>query len=317
MQTQQLGPTDTDFAKAADILARGGLVAFRTETVYGLGADARNEKAVAKIFEAKGRPSFNPLIVHVADQAQARQLAVFNDIADALAETYWPGPLSIVLPLRKGHGLAPNVTAGLPTVAIRVPSNAAALEFLRRSDRPIAAPSANLSGSTSPTRAEHVTADLDGKIDAILDAGTCDVGLESTIVMPTDDGLHLLRHGAITKEELNQKFGTIFEPEQDQDAPSSPGQLLAHYAPRLPLRINATTPAADEYYISFESFDFPKDASEDARLRAFAQRLYGELHRAFVERELLGKSKIAVGPVPNHGIGVAINDRLKRAAKTG
>lgn len=314
MKTQRLRPDEAGFEEAAAILRSGGLVAFPTETVYGLGADARNDEAVAKIYAAKGRPSFNPLIVHVADVAAAREIGNFSDQAMALADAFWPGPLSIVLSLAEENGLSARVTAGLATVALRVPVNDVARALLRAFDGPVAAPSANRSGATSPTRYFHVKADLDGRIEGIVDGGECAVGLESTIVMPTEKGVFLLREGGIPREQIEAVVGCVSYKKGDQEAPQSPGQLLAHYAPRLPLRINVETPTDDEYFISLDQMlPAQVDASEEDRLFELARRLYHELHFASSDQKLHGKTKIAVAPVPDRGIGAAINDRLRRA----
>lgn len=315
MKTKRLRPNDEGFVQAAGILSAGGLVAFPTETVYGLGADARNDEAVASIFEAKGRPSFNPLIVHVRDLDAAKELAEFNATALALADAFWPGPLSIVLPLKPGHGLSERVTAGLKTVALRVPANDVAQSLISAFGGPIAAPSANQSGATSPTRAFHVKSDLGGKIDAIINGGKCNVGLESSIVMPTEDAVYILRDGGVPQDAIERVVGKVSRKSDDQTTPQSPGQLLAHYAPKLPLRINVLEPEKDEYFISLDQM-LPADeaATEDDRLLELARRLYEELHFAADNQALHGKNKIAVGPVPQRGIGVAINDRLKRAA---
>lgn len=316
--TQRLPDGKTGIERAAAILAAGGLVAFPTETVYGLGADARSEGAVAAIFAAKGRPHFNPLIVHVADLPAAEKIAVFDDRARRLAATFWPGPLTLVLPLRLDAGLAPMITAGRAAVALRVPAHPVALALLAAFGGPVAAPSANPSGRVSPTRAEHVLAGLGGRIDAVLDGGACRVGLESTI-LSLDGPARLLRPGAITPEEIAACLG---QPVAERAAaagaaPSSPGQLASHYAPRAALRLNALSHAPDEVFIGFGAMAGELNLSPSGELAEAAANLFAMLREADARATAAataGRGGIAVAPVPDRGIGKAINDRLRRAA---
>lgn len=293
---------------AAALLRAGGLVAFPTETVYGLGADARNSDAVGQIYAAKGRPSFNPLIVHVADAAQAMTLVTWSEMAQALANAFWPGPLTLVLPLRNGHGLSPLVTAGLGTVGIRIPQQEVTQRLLRSFDGPVAAPSANPSGKISPTSADHVMDGLDGRIAAVVDGGACHVGLESTIIGFNADRPVLLRAGgvaaedieALLKQSLAQPDGTII---------SAPGQLASHYAPRGTVRLNATHAKDGEHMLGFGPVSGVLSLSECGDLKEAATNLFDHLHKL----DALG-GPIAVAPIPETGLGRAINDRLRRAA---
>lgn len=304
METQRLASDATGIARAALILGAGGLVAFATETVYGLGADARNGTAVAQVYAAKGRPAFNPLIVHVADLAMARQFGVFDAPTLALAQHFWPGPLSIVVPLVPDHGLSALVTAGLDTVALRVPAHAGAQALLRAFDGPIAAPSANPSGRISPTTPDHVLAGLAGRIDAVLDGGVCTVGLESTIIGGAP--LALLRQGGLAQEQIEAITGPLA---QAGTTITAPGQLASHYAPRAALRLNATTAEADEVLLGFGAMACDLNLSEQGDLIEAAANLFAHLH-ALDSRN----RPIAVAPIPNTGLGRAINDRLNRAA---
>ena len=311
MQTQTLRPTADGFTIASDILKAGGLVAFPTETVYGLGGDARNGTAVAGIYTAKGRPHFNPLIVHVADLEMAKQFATFDALALDLANAFWPGPLTLVLPLRPDAGLSELVTAGLETVAIRVPAHPVAHQLLAAFGGPIAAPSANPSGGISPTRAAHVRDGLGGRIDAVINGGKCAVGLESTILMPVDGRVHLLRTGGIPSEEI----ANIHIPtEPTSNAPTSPGQLASHYAPNARLRMNALTAGDDEHMIGFGAVTGQINLSSSGDLTEAAANLFAYLHMADEDAHTLGKNKIAVAPIPMTGLGIAINDRLQRAS---
>ncbi|WP_066481449.1 MULTISPECIES: L-threonylcarbamoyladenylate synthase [unclassified Sphingomonas] len=287
---------------AARVIADGGCVAVPTETVYGLAADATDSHAVAGIYAAKGRPSFNPLIVHVLDLDQAKGIARFDHEALALVERYWPGPLTLVLPLAADAPVAALVTAGLGTVAIRSPAHRAMRALLAAAGRPLAAPSANASGTISPTRAEHVAASLGGRIPLILDDGATPGGLESTIVDPARR--QVLRPGPIPGEVLNyaRAAGDV--------AISAPGQLASHYAPAKPLRLNATAPRAGEWLIGFGEVAGDDSLSASGDLIEAAARLFDALHRA----DASDACAIAVAPVPAHGIGEAINDRLARAA---
>lgn len=304
-------------ASAAALIAAGNCVAVPTETVYGLAADATNGDAVASVYAAKGRPSFNPLIVHVSDVTQARRIAAFDKRAEALAAAFWPGALTLVLPLKPSAGIASLVTAGLETVAIRVPAHRAMQALLEACGKPLAAPSANASGTISPTRAEHVQASLGGRIPLILNDGPTSQGLESTIVREVFGTTRILRHGPITTEQVLAALGrgrgvARFDPgpEGQPETIEAPGQLSAHYAPRKQLRINAPRPAADEWMIGFGATQGHETLSSGGNLTEAATRLFDALHRADASE----KRRIAIAPIPNSGIGVAINDRLRRAA---
>ncbi len=307
---------DDTLANASDILRRGGLVAFPTETVYGLGADAHDDDAVARIFAAKDRPSFNPLIVHVADVAAAEKLGTFNDHARALAEKFWPGPLSLVLPRRADCGLSLLVSAGLDTVALRAPAHSLSQALLARFGGPIAAPSANRAGEVSPTTAAHVGDSLGNAVDLIVDGGACTVGLESTVVDLCGARPAILRHGAVTREQLEAFLGSIDDasiPETGA-APRSPGQIARHYAPKIPIRIDVTDPQPDEAFAAFGAPGAHQVAamlnlSPSGDMTEAAARLFATLR----ELDRPEHAGIAVAPVPDSGIGRAINDRLRRA----
>ena len=296
--------------EAALLIRAGEPVAVPTETVYGLAADATDSHAVAAIYAAKGRPSFNPLIVHVADRAMAGRLAEFSPVADALADRFWPGALTMVLPVRPDAGLSPLVMAGLPTVALRLPAHPAMRALIRESGRPLAAPSANRSGSISPTRAEHVMASLNGKIRMILDEGPTSEGLESTIVAPESDCLRLLRPGPITAAMLEQASRLPVVTGAGKAKIEAPGQLESHYAPSKPVRLDALKAERDEYLIGFGLMPCHVNLSPDADLREAAAHLFAALHMA----DASTAERIAVAPIPDEGIGAAINDRLRRAA---
>ncbi|MCB2058937.1 MAG: L-threonylcarbamoyladenylate synthase [Novosphingobium sp.] len=309
-QTRVLKADETGMAEAAELLLRGGLAAIPTETVYGLAARADSDAAVAAIYRAKGRPDFNPLIVHVASIEQARQLAVFDERAVRLAERYWPGALTLVLPLRPGAALASAVTAGLPTVALRCPAHPAMQGVLARTGVPLAAPSANRSGAVSPTSAAHVAESLGEKVDLIVDGGTCQAGIESTIVALRNGSWQLLRPGPVTQAEISAVLGAESDALTSATTIEAPGQLASHYAPGKPMRLNAGVAQADEFHIGFAtvSGDFNLSASGD--LAEAASRLYAALHEAAAAP----LPRIAVAPVPDEGVGAAINDRLQRAA---
>lgn len=297
--------SDAAVHAAARVIADGGIVAVPTETVYGLAADATDAAAVARIYAAKGRPSFNPLIVHVPDLAAARALATFDADALALAEAFWPGPLTLVRPIKPGSGIAALVTAGLDTVAIRVPRHRAMQALLAASGRPLAAPSANASGGISPTRAAHVRASL-GPAIPILDDGATEAGLESTIVA----GRTILRPGPVTATMLAAVLGDV---EQGPEAPAivtAPGQLASHYAPRKALRLDVTAAEPDEWLIGFGAVAGQDTLSASGDPVEAAARLFDALHRA----DASDRPRLAVAPIPNDGIGEAINDRLRRAA---
>lgn len=305
-------------AEAARLIRAGELVAFPTETVYGLGADATNERAVAKIFEAKGRPHFNPLISHVADAAEARRFVAWSEMADKLADKFWPGPLTLVLPRCEGSTIALLTTAGLDTVAIRAPAHPMALALIRAAGCPIAGPSANRSGTISPTRAEHVAESLGARVSMILDGGPCTVGVESTVLDLTTETPVLLRPGGATREAIEAVIGRIAVSDAlptGDAARKSPGQLLSHYAPSRPVRLEATTVAPDEGLLAFGPAPMPGarstlNLSPTGDLGEAAANLFAQL-RALDRPEI---ACIAVMPIPQTGLGLAINDRLRRAA---
>lgn len=300
-------------ADAARILREGGLVAFPTETVYGLGADAANGKAVARVFEAKGRPQFNPLIVHVASLAEAERHAVFNDIARKLAATFWPGALTLVLPRRGDCRLSELVSAGLDTVALRVPAHPVAAKLLAESGVAIAAPSANASGRITATTAQHVQASLGDKVDLILDGGATPLGLESSVIGFDGGNPILLRAGAIARGEIETIAGALAAPSDHRV--QSPGQLASHYAPRAALRLDAMTVKPDEALLAFGPLTPPgarmtQNLSVTGDLKEAAANLFAMLYKL----DTSGAQTIAAMPVPSHGLGEAINDRLRRAA---
>lgn len=310
--TLRLSPDADGIARAAALLRQGALVAFPTETVYGLGGVATIDAAVRGIYEAKGRPGHNPLIVHVPDLAAAERLAVFDDQARALALAFWPGPLTLVLPLRTGAGLSPRITAGHPTVAIRVPAHPLAQALLRETGLPVAAPSANPSGKISPTTADHVLDGLSGRIAAVLDGGPCAVGVESTILAPGTPP-RLLRPGGVTAEDLARVLGALPIRPEDAARPEAPGQLASHYAPEAAVRLNATDPQPGEIWVGFGPCPGAAlSLSESGNLDEAAARLFDVLRRA--DRLAGPGGRIAIAPVPMTGLGLAINDRLGRAA---
>ncbi len=307
VQTKTVSADAKGIAEAARLLRDGGLVAFPTETVYGLGADATNGQAVAAIFAAKGRPLFNPLIVHVADLEEARRHVELSPRASALAEKFWPGPLTLVLPRRKNSPLSLLVSAGLDSVALRAPSHPAAIALLKEAGRPVAGPSANLSGQVTATTAQHVADSLGGKVDLILDAGSATLGIESTVIGFDGDRPLLLRPGAVPREEIQDLVGPLGPP---GNLIQSPGQLASHYAPRAGLRLNASEIESGEVLLGFGNTPGAKlNLSAKGDLREAAANLFAML------RELdKVASQIAVSPIPDTGIGEAINDRLRRAA---
>jgi len=322
LTTPILPANEAAVAEAARCLRDGRLVAFPTETVYGLGADATNAAAIARLYEAKGRPAFNPLIAHVGDLEAARRVARFDAQAILLAQAFWPGPLTLVLPKASGCAVADLATAGLDTIAVRVPAHPIAREILRAFGGPVVAPSANLSGHVSPTTAAHVSSDLAGRIDLIIDGGAVEVGVESTIVGCFEAPM-LLRPGGVPRGEIERVLGrTLLQPPEDADSdsgqPLAPGMLASHYAPRTPVRLNADSIEAGEALLAFGPRVIPgvKAASDVMNLSArgdlneAAANLFGYL------RALDAKTAraIAVMPVPQHGLGEAINDRLRRAA---
>ena len=302
VETTRIMPlNDEAIAEATLLLLAGQPVAVPTETVYGLAADATNAEAVARIYEAKGRPSFNPLIVHVPDLRAAERIGLFDDQARRLAEQHWPGPLTLVVPLREDSGIASIVTAGLATIAIRCPAHAAMQALLRATGRPLAAPSANASGRISPTRAEHVVESLDGRIPLVIDGGPTQRGIESTIVAATDGSLRLLRRGPVELEGVVEWASTAVE---------APGQLESHYAPWKTIRLNVTAAEEGEFLIGFGAVKGNVSLSESGDPVEAAARLFDLLHQA----DAAPQQRIAVAPIPGDGIAAAIRDRLKRAA---
>lgn len=296
-------------ARAAAIWRAGALVAFPTETVYGLGADARDDLAVARIFEAKGRPRFNPLIVHVESAARARDYVEWSDMAEIVASAFWPGPLTLVLPLREGAGLSPLVTADLPTLAIRVPAHPVARALLTEFGGPVAAPSANPSGRISPTEAGHVMAGLAGRIEAVVDGGVCPVGVESTILGLAGDPV-LLRPGGVPVEALQAALGAAIARRADGAALSAPGQMRSHYAPGAKVRLEADALRRGEVMLGFGPVEADLNLSRAGDLTEAAANLFHHLHAL----DAMGAEGIAVSPIPETGLGRAINDRLRRAA---
>ena len=309
VDTEMLTQNVAGVRRAASLLQAGGLIAMPTETVYGLAADARNDRAVARIFEVKGRPRFNPLIVHVADAETAQRYVEWSDLAARLAQAFWPGALTLVLPLRADSGLSPLVTADLPTLAVRVPAHPLAHELLRAFDGPLAAPSANPSGKISPTTAAHVAAGLSGRIEGILDGGACPVGVESTILGLFEDP-GLLRPGGLPQEALESCLGGPLKVHQSGDPLIAPGQMTSHYAPGATVRLNATEVEAEELLLGFGDVDCALNLSETGDLTEAAANLFHHLH-ALDDKAPKG---IAVSPIPEVGLGRAINDRLRRAA---
>ena len=315
MRTIIVAATQEALSGAADLLRAGRLVAFPTETVYGLGGDATNDAAVAAIFAAKGRPRFNPLIIHVPGLAEAEKIAVFDERARNAARHFWPGPLTLVLKRRGACGVSLLASAGLDTIAVRVPAHPVAQALLRATGRPLAAPSANRSGQVSPTEAAHVAAELGDRVALILDGGQCPVGVESTVLDLSGATSNLLRPGGVTIEALTEVLGPIEIGIDDPAAPRAPGQLTSHYAPRLLLRMNAVTSRPGEALLAFgphapQGFAEMLNLSLRGDLAEAAANLFAMLRR--LDRpEFLG---IAVMPIPEEGLGHAINDRLRRAA---
>jgi L-threonylcarbamoyladenylate synthase len=309
--TRTLPPDVAGIAEAARLLSLGELVAFPTETVYGLGGDARSDAAVAAIYAAKGRPSFNPLIVHLTDLEAVKAIADVGPNGLALAKTFWPGPLTLVLPLREGGGLSDLVTAGLPTVAVRVPAHPLARRLLQAFGGPVAAPSANPSGRVSPTTAGHVLEGLSGRIAAVLDGGACEVGLESTIVL-ADPSPILLRPGGVPVEALEAVLGKKVAPGPTDGTPTAPGQLASHYAPEATIRLDATEAREGEILVGFGPVQGVLTLSPSGDLVEAAARLFGLLREA--DRLAGPDGRIAFAPIPDRDLGRAINDRLRRAA---
>ncbi|MBF0269710.1 MAG: threonylcarbamoyl-AMP synthase [Alphaproteobacteria bacterium] len=307
-----LPATPENLAEAVAVLREGGLVAFPTETVYGLGADASNDQAVARIFAAKGRPSFNPLISHVADIESAERIACFDDRSRKLAQRFWPGPLTLVLPRKPEGRVSLLATAGLDTLAVRIPNHLAALNLLRAFNGPIAAPSANPSGKLSPTRADHVVQGLGKKAQLVLDGGPCQVGLESTVLSLVHDVPCLLRPGGVSLESLREVLGRV-EVVSEGGAIQSPGQMESHYAPQARLRLNADQPMPGEVLLGFGP-NAPGEAALNLSPAGDPIEAAAHLFAYLRELDRPGVMTIAVMPIPHHGLGLAINDRLKRAS---
>jgi L-threonylcarbamoyladenylate synthase len=308
IRTQTVPYGKAAIEEAARLIREGWPVAVPTETVYGLAADATREAAVARIYAAKGRPSFNPLIVHVRDLAEAERFGTFTDAARALARLHWPGALTLVVPVAPGARLARGVTAGLPTVALRCPAHRAMQDLLGAAGLPLAAPSANASGSISPTEAAHVHSSLDGRIRLIIDDGPTKLGLESTIVGADGEGLRLLRPGPIDFAEI-AAMGRLAATGRPRGI-EAPGQLASHYAPSKPVRLDAERAEEGEWLIGFGAIGGDDNLSASADLAEAGANLFAALHRADRQE----RQKIAIAPVPETGIGAAINDRLRRAA---
>lgn len=299
---------------AADTIQQGGLVAFPTETVYGLGADSFNAKAVANIFAAKGRPTFNPLISHIAEIAMMEDLAIPDSRALTLAKKFWPGPLTFILPRRGENAALDLVCAGLPNISVRMPRHDIALALIKAADTPIAAPSANRSQTISPTTAQHVADSLGDKVDVILDGGACKVGVESTIIDLTTKDTVILRAGGLAKEKLEEFLGEkVLLSHGNPDLPTSPGQMLKHYAPKLSTRINVIPQERqkDEFYIGFGAVACDLNLSPLGDTTEAAANLFAYMHEAEAQTKY---PKIAIAPIPNEGLGLAINDRIRRAA---
>ncbi|MGE0008860.1 MAG: L-threonylcarbamoyladenylate synthase [Parvibaculaceae bacterium] len=297
--------------QAAEALIEGRLVAFPTETVYGLGADATQDKAVARVFAAKDRPSFNPLIVHVASLEDAAALGDFGSEASELAKLFWPGPLTLVVPRRKGCAVSLLASAGLPTIALRVPRHPLAQALLKAARLPVVAPSANPSGRISPTTAAHVREGLGDKVSLILDGGPSDIGLESTIIGFTGGRAVLLRPGGLSRRDIERAIGHGLDSRGNARKPSAPGQLESHYAPRALLRLDAEAARPGEAYLAFGN---APDARFDLSPRRDLTEAAANLFRLLHELDAAGVEAVAVAPIPAEGLGEAINDRLKRAA---
>ncbi len=310
MDDRILNLTPEHLERAAHTLRNGGLIGMPTETVYGLAADASNADAVARIYEAKGRPRFNPLIAHVADLEMAKREGVFRAEALALAEQHWPGPLTLVVDVAPSGSVCDLARAGLDSIALRMPAHPIAQALIQSFGGPLVAPSANPSGKISPTTLEHVLADMGDKIDFIFDGGNCAAGIESTIIDARGDRPALLRPGSLAPSEIEAVWPGLIRPELDPNAPVSPGQLLRHYAPKAKLRLNVDEPDPGEAYLGFGAGEATLNLSPSADLTEAATNLFAML-RALDDQY----DRIAVAPIPTHGLGEGINDRLTRAAK--
>ena len=309
MQTKIFNTSIHDLSKASELIKSGGTLAFPTETVYGLGADATNKLAVAKIFQAKGRPSFNPLIIHCFSIEQIQTFAMWSSEAQTVADKFWPGPLTMVLPLLPENQISSLALAGLQTVAVRMPDHSVAQSILQLANTPIAAPSANPSGAVSATKAEHVISRLNGKIEGIISGYSSKIGLESTIIsfLPEPS---ILRFGAIDETDISKLLGLDLKKKRKDEKISAPGQLSSHYAPKGSIRLNSKVFKKNEVSLGFGEILCDLNLSREANLAEAAANLFDCLHRL----DEMGAEKIAVSPIPEEGIGIAINDRLRRAA---
>lgn len=310
MMAALLSPSDDAIMRAVETLRAGGLVAIPTETVYGLAANAQDGKAVARLYAAKGRPSFNPLIAHVPNLDAAQTEGLFNAQALALADAFWPGPLTLVVDVATSGSVSDLARAGLNSIALRMPKHPVAHRLLTAFAGPLVAPSANPSGHISPTTAQHVLADMGDRIDLILDGGACTTGLESTIIDARGDRPALLRPGSLDPTEIERIWPGLIRPDLNPDAPHSPGQLLRHYAPDAKLRLNASAPRPGEAYLGFGAGDATLNLSPRGDLAEAAANLFSMLRVLDASHD-----NIAIAPIPNHGLGEAINDRISRAAK--
>ena len=308
-------PTAKNIAHAAEVIKQGGLVSFPTDTVYGLGANVYNAQAVANIFKAKERPLFDPLISHIADIDFLSEYAITDDRAIALAKHFWPGPLTFVLKRKDNNPAIDLACAGLNSIAVRMPNHPVALELIRQSGVPIVAPSANRFKTISPTTAQHVRDSLDNKVDMILDGGACSIGVETTIIDLTGKHIIILRAGGMAREELEAFTGEkIYLSHDNPDLPKAPGQLLKHYAPKMPMRINveANDVKADEFFIGFGNVKGSQlNLSPSGNLCEAAANLFAFMREAEKHTEYKG---IAMSPIPENGLGLAINDRIRRAS---
>jgi len=309
LQTKIFNTSRDDLSKASELIKSGGTLAFPTETVYGLGADATNKLAVAKIFQAKGRPSFNPLIIHCFSIEQIQTFAMWSSEAQTVADKFWPGPLTMVLPLLPNNQISSLALAGLQTVAVRMPDHSVAQSILQLANTPIAAPSANPSGAVSATKAEHVISRLNGKIEGIISGYSSKIGLESTIIsfLPEPS---ILRFGAIDETDISELLGLDLKKKRKDEKISAPGQLSSHYAPKGSIRLNSKVFKKNEVSLGFGEILCDLNLSREANLAEAAANLFDYLHRL----DEMGAEKIAVSPIPEEGIGIAINDRLRRAA---